>query len=210
MGISQDNWHKRRKTGGKRNPIHKKRKHELGRPAANTKIGPKRIHLVRCRGGNIKHRGLRLDTGNFAWASEGCTRKTRVIDTVYNASNNELVRTKTLVKGSIITIDAVPFRQWFEAHYAQPLARKKGQKLTEEEEQRIQGATKRSKNTEKKYKERQKTSAVEPHLLEQFQSGRLLARISSRPGQSGRCDGYILEGKELEFYLKKIRAKKTK
>jgi hypothetical protein len=36
------------------------------------------------------------------------------------------------------------------------------------------------------------------------------ACISSRPGQSGRCDGYILEGKELEFYIKKIRAKKSK
>jgi small subunit ribosomal protein S8e len=38
MGISQDSWHKRRKTGAKRNPIHKKRKFELGRPAANTKV----------------------------------------------------------------------------------------------------------------------------------------------------------------------------
>lgn len=36
------------------------------------------------------------------------------------------------------------------------------------------------------------------------------ACISSRPGQSGRCDGYVLEGKELEFYVKKIRAKKSK
>jgi len=210
MGISQDNWHKRRKTGGKRNPIHKKRKYELGRPAANTKIGAKRIHLVRCRGGNIKHRGLRLDTGNFAWASEGCTRKTRIIDTIYNASNNELVRTKTLVKGAIIAIDAVPFRQWYEGHYAAPLARKKGQKLTEEEEARIHGATPRSKSTQKKYAERQKVGAVEPHLIEQFQSGRILARISSRPGQSGRCDGYILEGKELDFYVRKIKAKKAK
>jgi ribosomal protein S8E len=35
---------------------------------------------------------------------------------VYNASNNELVRTNTLVKGSIIQIDATPFRQWYEAH----------------------------------------------------------------------------------------------
>ncbi|KAI1716224.1 ribosomal protein s8e domain-containing protein [Ditylenchus destructor] len=209
MGISQDNWHKRRKTGGKRNPIHKKRKYELGRPAANTKIGPKRIHLVRCRGGNIKHRGLRLDTGNFAWASEGCTRKTRIIDTVYNASNNELVRTKTLVKGAIITIDAVPFRQWYETHYALPLARKKGQKLTEEEESRIHG-TKRSKKAEQKYTDRQKTAVVEQALLEQFQAGRLIARISSRPGQSGRADGYILEGKELEFYNRKIKAKKAK
>ena len=37
-GISRDNWHKRRKTGGKRKPYHKKRKYELGRPAANTKV----------------------------------------------------------------------------------------------------------------------------------------------------------------------------
>lgn len=35
---------------------------------------------------------------------------------VYNASNNELVRTNTLVKGAIIQIDATPFRQWYEAH----------------------------------------------------------------------------------------------
>lgn len=37
-GISRDNWHKRRKTGGKRKPYHKKRKYELGRPPANTKV----------------------------------------------------------------------------------------------------------------------------------------------------------------------------
>lgn len=36
------------------------------------------------------------------------------------------------------------------------------------------------------------------------------ACVSSRPGQSGRCDGYILEGKELEFYLRKLKSKKTK
>jgi Ribosomal protein S8e len=36
-------------------------------------------------------------------------------------------------------------------------------------------------------------------LLEtQFGAGRLYAAISSRPGQVGRSDGYILEGKELE------------
>ena len=33
---------------------------------------------------------------------------------VYNASNNELVRTKTLVKNAIVQIDATPFRQWYE------------------------------------------------------------------------------------------------
>merc|ERR1711899_686641 len=73
----------------------------------------------------------RLDTGNFAWASEATARKTRIIDVVYNACNNELVRTKTLVKNAIVVIDAAPFRQWYESHYAQPLARKKGAKLTD-------------------------------------------------------------------------------
>lgn len=110
----------------------------------------------------------------------GITRKTRIVDTVYNASNNELVRTKTLVKNSIITIDAVPFRQWYEAHYALPLARKKGAKLTDEEEARIN--KKRSKRTQAKYTERQKTAEVEPHLIEQFQGGRLL----------GKCFGMFL------------------
>ncbi|KAK4440513.1 40S ribosomal protein S8 [Sesamum alatum] len=33
---------------------------------------------------------------------------------------------------------------------------------------------------------------------------------SSRPGQCGRADGYILEGKELEFYMKKLQKKKGK
>lgn len=39
---------------------------------------------------------------------------------------------------------------------------------------------------------------IDPLLEQQFNAGRLYAAISSRPGQSGRADGYILEGKELE------------
>ena len=60
----------------------KKRKFELGRQSAQTRIGAKRIHTVRVRGGNLKYRALRLESGNFAWASEHCTRKTRIIGVV--------------------------------------------------------------------------------------------------------------------------------
>jgi small subunit ribosomal protein S8e len=49
---------------------------------------------------------------------------------------------------------------------------------------------------------------IDAKVAEQFTGGRLLACISSRPGQSGRCDGYILEGKELEFYQKKLEKRK--
>merc|ERR1712029_925450 len=200
MGISRDHWHKRRATGGKRHPIRQKRKFELARPAAMTKLGPQRIHTIRVRGGNKKYRALRLEQGNFAWGSEAITRKTRIIDVVYNAANNELVRT------AIVVIDATPFSQWYEAHYALPLGHKKNQKLTEAEEAVI--SKKRSNKIQKKYTERQKEAKVEAALEDQFASGRVLASISSRPGQCGRADGYILEGKELEFYLKKIKSKK--
>lgn len=101
----------------------------MGRPAAMTKLGTQRIHTVRTRGGNKKYRALRLDHGNFSWGSEALARKTRIIDVVYNPVSNELIRTKTLTKSAVVTIDATPFRQWYEAHYALPLGRKKGLKM---------------------------------------------------------------------------------
>ena len=45
-------------------------------------------------------------------------------------------------------------------------------------------------------------------FFDQFVSGRVLACVSSRPGQSGRCDGYLLEGKELDFYIRKLKERK--
>lgn len=71
IGISRDSRHKRRATGGRKANLKKKRQYEAGRPPANTKLGPRRIHEVRVRGGNLKFRAMRLDTGNFSWGSEG-------------------------------------------------------------------------------------------------------------------------------------------
>lgn len=36
-----------------------------------TKLGSTRVRVIRVRGGNLKHRALRLDTGNFSWGTEG-------------------------------------------------------------------------------------------------------------------------------------------
>lgn len=73
----------------------------------------------------MKWRALRLDTGNYSWGSEAVTRKTRILDVVYNASNNELVRTQTLVKSAIVQVDAAPFKQWYLQHYGVDIGRKK-------------------------------------------------------------------------------------
>jgi small subunit ribosomal protein S8e len=120
-----------------------------------------------------------LDHGNFAWASQGTARKTRVLDVVYNASNNELVRTKTLVKNCIISIDATPFKQYYEAHYLLPLGRKKDSKVQLAEGEEDPLTKKRGKDALKKYEERQKFAKVEPALEEQFLQGRLLGELRS-------------------------------
>merc|ERR1712178_399502 len=150
-----------------------------------------------------KYRALRKDFGTFAWASESISRKTRVIDVVYNATNNELVRTKTLVKNCIVKIDATPFRQWYLKHYDVELNKKKV-----EEAEKARASSKRSKHVKAKLAKRQKERKIEQRVADQFNSNQLYACISSRPGQSGRLDGYILEGRELDFYIKKLERKK--
>ena len=84
---------------------------------------------MRAHGGNRSFRASRWNAGNFSWASEGYEHKTRTIDAVYDASTNELICTKTLVKTFIIVIDAALFRQWYENHYLPPLAKKRELRL---------------------------------------------------------------------------------
>jgi len=312
MGISRDSWHKRRATGARQKPIRMKRRFELGRPPASTKIGEKRINTVRCRGGWMKFRALRLDHGNFCWSGEAVARKTRILSVVYNAVSNELVRTNTLVKGAIVEIDSSPFKTWYQKHYGVSVGHKKDKKVTKKpgakpedrtevttssekkpetdttkakpvtkpvkksgktdkpkpktdkpattDKPAAKPATKPKPKTDKtktdkpattdkadkpgakpedkkpskrlaklkggkkvvlkevapgrallrKQRLRNKTRFLEPNLGEQFEKGRLFARLTSRPGQCGHADGYILEGEELSFYMKKILTKKKK
>merc|ERR1740117_1114888 len=155
----------------------------------------------------MKYRALRLDAGNFAWGSENCTKKVRVLDVVYNATSNELVRTKTLLKNAVIQIDGAPFKQWYLRKYGVDLGRKLKGKAAEEEKKVEE---KKSRHVIAKQKGRARVQKLDPLIEEQFQSGRLLACIASRPGQSGRCDGYILEGDELAFYKKKLQKTKKR
>jgi small subunit ribosomal protein S8e len=116
----------------------------------------------------------------------------RVIVVAFHPSNNEFIRTNTLTKSAVVQIDATPFRQWYEAHYGTSIGRRKqkaGQEVVEDK--------KVSKSVQGKREERvKKVGKIEAALY---------AVVSSRPGQSGRVDGYVLEGDELAFYQKAIR-----
>jgi len=200
MGISKAGRFKRKPTGGRRRQSRKKRAYEKARPASNTKLAGRKVRLVRVRGGGLKFRALRLNHGNFSWRSEHCTRKTRLFDVVYNAANNEYVRTKTLTKNAIVSIDATPFKTWYRNYYNVDLTKggateiKLDKSIPNEQKEEI--------------KKRREKRTLPDNLAEQFATGRLLAALSSKPGQVGRADGYILEADELEFYLKKMSAKK--
>ena len=208
MGISRDSLHKRRSTGGRKKHWRKGKKYEMGRVPANTKLSSAvAVRRLRVRGGNHKFRALRVDHGNYSWGSEAVTRKTRILDVAYNASNNELVRTQTLVKSAIIQVDATPFKQWYQATYGVDLGLKAGKEAAAPA---AADDKKMSNHARRRLKARTATRKIDANIVEQFQGGRLYASIASRPGQCGRVDGYILEGKELEFYLKKMMKKKSK
>eukprot|EP00439_Symbiodinium_sp_Y106_P023784 s2500_g2.t3 len=83
-----------------------------------------------------KYRALRLDAGNYAWGSENIAKKVRILDVVYNATSNELVRTKTLLKNTVVQIDAHPFMQYYQKKYGVDLGKKKkgGDKAEKKEE----------------------------------------------------------------------------
>ena len=97
-----------------------------------------------------------------------------------------------------------PYRQWYEAHYGVTVGKKSRKKEGEEEKEEV----KQSASVLKKIAARQEGRTLDSNINSQFDTGRLLACISSRPGQCGRCDGYVLEGKELEFYVKRMARKK--
>jgi len=200
MGITKSGHFKRKLTGGRRKQSKKKRAYEKARPASSTKLGGRKVRLVRVRGGGHKFRALRLNHGNFAWRSEQCTRKSRLFDVVYNAANNEYVRTKTLTKNAIVLIDATPFKTWYKNYYNVDLV--KGASTDLQFDKSV------SNEQKEEIKKRREKRQLPKNIEEQFAGGRLYACLASKPGQVGRADGYILESDELEFYLKKMSAKK--
>ena len=203
MGITRSSKTKRRLTGG-RMPIHrKKRKFEMGRQPSLTKLGEKKVIEVRGRGCQKKKRALKLNEGNFMWISEKVSRKCKIVEVVFNATNNELVRTQTLVKNCIVAIDPTPFKYYWYIHYDD-------NKITRMPE--ISDPERKNKLEEKRNKHK-KAHPYKDQLdklgrfFELLNKGRLYACITSRPGQVGKADGYLLEGKELEFYIKKVEKK---
>lgn len=78
----------------------KKRKRELGRASASTKIGSRRAKLIRTKGGGQKAKLLADSYVNVSLGNE--TKRVRLLQVIENPANRFLTRDKVITKGAII------------------------------------------------------------------------------------------------------------
>jgi small subunit ribosomal protein S8e len=92
---------RRKYTGAKIKAYRSKRKFELGREPADTRLDDVKIKLVSTMGGNSKVRLLQCNIANVTDAN-GKTQKTTIETVVGNEANEHYVRRNILTKGSVI------------------------------------------------------------------------------------------------------------
>ncbi|KZX13009.1 30S ribosomal protein S8e [Methanobrevibacter oralis] len=100
MAISQGK--STRSPSGARNVANRgKRKSELGRDPAETRLDAKKLRKIRTRGGNEK---LRLATGNKVNVTddEGNTKVLDIYNVVENSANPNYVRRNIITKGAVV------------------------------------------------------------------------------------------------------------
>lgn len=94
----------KKRTGGRRRNVRKKRKHELGSSPTETEVGEGKLKVVETHGGNRKVRAIAADTASVA-TDDGVESAT-IDDVVENPSNPNYVRRNIITKGAIIETDA--------------------------------------------------------------------------------------------------------
>ncbi len=101
MAISQGK--STRGLSGKRNiSMRGKRKYELGRDPAETKIGERRLRKIRTRGGNYKNRLAVGNIINLIDPDTNTAKNAEIFNVVENKANPNYVRRNIITKGAIV------------------------------------------------------------------------------------------------------------
>jgi len=167
------------------------------RQPANTQLavdGEEVLETRRTYGGRSKVKAVFKNKGVYTLKSQGIELQVPILDIIHSASHKDHVKNKIMTKGAIVQIDGTEFRN--------RLANSTFTKPTSEHNQETEPVPNSSSNEEQP--ESPSTCGEDKALLELVKSGKLYGRITTRPGQVGLCDGYVLEGTELETTLKKF------
>ena len=101
MAISQGK--STRSPSGARNVANRgKRKSELGRDPAETRLDEKRLRKIRTRGGNEKLRLATANKINLTDVKSGKTQVTDILGVIENNANPNYVRRNIITKGAVV------------------------------------------------------------------------------------------------------------
>jgi len=101
MALSQSRP-KRKQTGARYKDYRKKKQYELGREPSFTKLGKKRLQVLRVMGANRKLRILGADTANLFDSKTRTFRQAKIKTITENPANRHFVRRNIMTKGSVI------------------------------------------------------------------------------------------------------------
>ncbi len=96
---------KRLATGARVRFSRKKRLYEMGRPPAETVVGPRKLKIVRTRGGRKKIKAYIADIVNVSDQSTGKTQKVTIKEVISNPASVEYTRRKIITKGAVLSTD---------------------------------------------------------------------------------------------------------
>jgi small subunit ribosomal protein S8e len=94
----------KKRTGGRRRKVHKKRKHELGNSPTETRVGEVRLKTVQTRGGNTKVRALQTNVASVADGDSVVQADVEGVE--QNDANPNYARRNIVTKGAIIATSA--------------------------------------------------------------------------------------------------------
>lgn len=93
---------KRKSTGGKYIAFRKKTKSSMGREPTMTKLGDKKLKIIRVRGGNSKVKLSSINKVNVLDKDSNKYQVVDIIDVVENTANRNYIKRKILNKGVVV------------------------------------------------------------------------------------------------------------
>lgn len=129
-------------------------------------------------GGYKKWKAVNISKGKYVLESQGIEKCLPILDVLYSAAGKKYSKEKIMVKGAYILVDASDVKD--DLNIDSLLDASKESDVSDVEE------------------------TVKANVIELLNSKKLIARITSRPGQVGNCNGVIVEGKELIDMMSKV------
>ncbi|MEM2902750.1 MAG: 30S ribosomal protein S8e [Candidatus Bathyarchaeia archaeon] len=102
MTVWHGDLHKRKKTGGRKRPYRGKRAFERGSPPTETRIGERKLKVVKGRGGVLKYRLFSGKMVNVVDPNTGKAEKAEIKKVVENRANREFQKRGVITKGAVV------------------------------------------------------------------------------------------------------------